>query len=765
MTEQRRGRNVSLVGAALQTVFTIVMLIVWLSTGSLAAMACLALLAGGIPLWLVTALMFYSRQMAAQEQREMEELAARDRDRAGLFEGEDADQVRPAAARQRMIERWIVPIVTLLWAAYHVALGVVVYRYGETLVAEAGDHVLTLAAEWTLGALLLAFVAFLFSRYCVGMGNVAHWRLLRATGSYLFVNVLAIAAVAIALLAGYKDYTFIDKVVAYAVPLVQWIIALEVVANLVLGYYSPRIPGQEPRPAFDSRLLNLVAEPEKVGHTVAEALNYQFGFEVSKTWFYELLSRSMVPLLLLGAVVMFAMSSLVIVHEGESAVVLHWGRIDPNSPPLGSGLHWKWPWPIDTVRRFETSKVHEVFIGVGQEREPTVVGDQEIYLWQQEHGQFEERNFLIALPSRTAGRDTQQEKEYPAVNVIKLVALIHYRIDDVYEYGFDYSDAAGVLEAIAYQQMTQYMASATLTQEVGDADRPQAIMTHGRKEAARKLFDLIQSEADRRGLGVKLTYVGFSAVHPPKESAESFEKVLEARLKQAGTRYRARSDADQTLGGAAGNPTTALRLALAIQWLSELEQLRDLARDRQELLDQLDRYIPAAREGVRFYENEVERERRQGKVERQMRTSNEVVLEAHREHLKTLKTLREQIDQGQSVDLEERAEKARAETMALLASATGEASEMINEAIAYRWSRELVERSRAQAFESEYQAYQASPHMYMLDRYLDVLDEVLPRIKKYVIGFDRENMEVRLDLQEKGGMMEQIDFRELGQGG
>ena len=58
-----------------------------------------------------------------------------------------------------------------------------------------------------------------------------------------------------------------------------------------------------------------------MGHSIAETLNYQFGFEVSKTWFYQLLSRAFVPLVVLGILVMFLISTIVIVPEGNQAVL------------------------------------------------------------------------------------------------------------------------------------------------------------------------------------------------------------------------------------------------------------------------------------------------------------------------------------------------------------------------------------------------------------------------------------------------------------
>ena len=306
-------------------------------------------------------------------------------------------------------------------------------------------------------------MAFLFSRWCLGLAGPAPWRLLRAAGSYLFANVLAIAAVAGAMLAIHQGYGQVDRIVAAVIPLIQIVLAVELLLNLLLDFYRPRVAGQEERPAFDSRLFNFIAEPGRIGHSIAEALNYQFGFEVSRTWFYQLLSRAFVPLLVVGGAVMLGMTSVVVVEQGQQVVVLHWGRTSPSCKPLEAGMHLKWPWPIDSIQRFDVSAIHEIMLGTGrerseQERQNAIVptgtfAGRELYLWTAEHGKREEKDFLVAIPPdvyRAAGGDQR-----PPVSIIKLVVLVHYVITDIYKYGFQVAEADKLLEDEAYRQMVR----------------------------------------------------------------------------------------------------------------------------------------------------------------------------------------------------------------------------------------------------------------------------------------------------------------------
>ena len=124
MMEQRRGRNVAITGAIFQFIFTAVLVAIWMVTGSLAAMACIWMLAGGGMLWLMLIILFYCRQLARREQMELAEIAAQSSTGQTIFETEKDLKHIPATARLRFVERWIVPVFTLLWAAFHAAVGV-----------------------------------------------------------------------------------------------------------------------------------------------------------------------------------------------------------------------------------------------------------------------------------------------------------------------------------------------------------------------------------------------------------------------------------------------------------------------------------------------------------------------------------------------------------------------------------------------------------------------------------------------------------------
>ena len=746
MTESRRGKNVALVGAVLQCGFIAAALLAWLKSDSLAAMSCLWVLIGGLATWLVTILLFYCRQMVDQETAELEDIAAKGGAEGAMFSLADGE-LPPAQRQLRWVQRWLIPIFTLLWALGHATAAVMVCRY-----LQRSD---TIAREPAIGALfmlLAAFPGFLLGYYCMGMGRQGAWRPLRATGSYMLVSVYLAVAAGASLAIGYFGYPGWEHYVAYIAPLVQIVLAAELVLNLVLDFYRPRLAGQDYRPSFDSRLLNTIAEPARMGHSIAEALNYQFGFEISKTWFYKLVGRAMTPLLICGVLILGAMSSVVIVNDGQQAVLRRMGRFDPSRGLLAPGIHLKLPWPFEMADMFDVQGVHELLLGSSGDRtqeeiDATIANGREMCLWKQEHGHQKEMDFLIAVPPRRThakSSNVSGEKPPPPVNIIKLMVSVHYVVTDPYRFGYRFADGSHVLQCLASREMTRYCASATLDSPVQDssADSPEAIMTYGRQHAGEEMQRRIQATADQLDLGVRLTRVGLISVHPPSRVAGEFESVLCAQRAQEQQRFAAEAVANQMLAEVAGSPTGALKLALAIRKLENLEELQRQRSNPVQFQAKIAEHLRVAAENVKELHREIETERQMGKIHEGDKTRTEQLAgdyEAYRAMLGSVAAAGPQnFDAGLLT-------QASVEVDKQFAEAVGEPAKLVAEASSYRWSKELQEQARSESLPKELLAYNASPRMYMLDRWLDVWAKALPGIYKYVLAVEPQKVEFWLD--------------------
>jgi len=728
------------------------MLAIWLATGSLAAMTTVWLLAGGVALWLMVLLLFYTRQLERREAIELEEIASD----SSIFQGDDKSQTQPMAARLVFIERWVTPIFTLLWAGWNGTMAVVVWR---TTVTDPADK-LAYASQGTLFAILIGFLAFLFSRYSTGMGAKVQWRPLRATGGYLLAGALAIGASGAAMLAAWQGYEEVDYWVAMAIAAIMMTLALELVINFVLDMFRPRMAGQESRLSFDSRLLGLMAEPDRVGHSLADAVNYQFGFEVSRTWFYRLLVKSFIPLVLLGAAVLVAISSIVIVNEGQECVVSRFGRRpDPDRTLKTPGIYFKLPWPIETTRAFDTGHLYEFQLGAGHDQEPDVIMDgtfkgREMALWTEEHGHHEEQDFLLAVSPES--RKNSGESKAAAVSIIKLGASVQYRITDAYKFGYKYANAGEMIESVASREMVRYCSSATLDTPIeGDAkDRPEAIMTYGRQKAAERLKARIEDALKELDIGVQIVSVAFQIVHPPAEAAESFEDVIAARLRQHQQRYRAQARAVAALSGVAGNPPSALRLALAISTSEKLAALPSPADKPKQFTAAIDEHIRIAKGQATELEKEIAQDTSRGKS---VKPSDESVDSLHSlldDYNKQIANFERLKNDKTTKLLDTLIAEARDQADdRLMNLKTGSASVLIAKASADRWRLEMSERGKAESFARQSMLYQAAPQTYMLDRWLDAWDDVLDGKHKRVIGLDPNRIEHWLKWEGQSGAL------------
>ncbi len=750
MQASKRGQRVASGGLAAQAL--LIGLAIWMYvSGAPGAAAALWLIVAPVPIWVFTLILFYCRYLQRREEFELAELASKSQAES-IFSEADEEQVHLAANRVRWMERWVVPVFTLLLAAYHLGLGVMLLRGirrigGTALLMDPAD-----AAGGFFVALGGGFVAFLFGRYALGMAKVKSWRMLRAPGSYVSTNAAVFLLLAVVMATEYFGITAIGGAVAYVLPIFMIFISGELLLNFVLDLYRPRVPGADRRFSYDSRLLNLIASPERLGHSIAEAVNYQFGFEVSSTWFYRLLQRTIVPLLLGGALIIWLLTGVVVVDEGEQYVHLHLGQSEGVLVPRARP-YLIWPWPIDTTRKFQTGRIHEIVLGLGETRQGAPdahryeedQAEPHVRLWGEEHGDRRELDTLVARVSP----EPSKEGQAPALGITKLVVSVRYVIDTdaIHQFGYEHTAPARLLAHVARGELIKYAASATLDTPL--PERPggtgEAIMTSGRGRAVRQLQDRISAAADRLRLGVKIVRVEMLACHPPVTLAEAFEKVAIAEREQERTRHQAQANARKILAGVAGDPDEALALAQEISILGDLERLkmlplqqrpgksRELQSRTQTLLDELDKEIR-----LESLLGRISPDSGQLTPAQRLRKRRQV-------HMDMLKAIESSsgYDVGAAYDRQQQA------VSGLFRTVQGEAAEVLAQARATRWQKEFNERARRETFEIELKGYRAAPRVYRADKYLEVLTEILRGRRKYVLGVDPDRVEKWFDAEEK----------------
>ena len=266
---------------------------------------------------LVLAIQFHQRALAEQEKLDMTHLDKSDQasaifqakaERAGLF--------HIAQQRLALLEKWFIPIFSALIAIYQVAIGLYLLKAIPTAELLETQQPLVCAICMTA----IAFVSFLLSRYATGMSSGAEdmgFKPLKAAGSLLLGVAVLSFALAIALALIQFNISILMDAINWVVPVLLVLLGAETALNVVLDIYRPRLKAQYSRTAFDSRLLGIINEPGEIFRSAASAIDYQFGFKVSQTWFYKLLEKAIVPLVLFAAATLYLLSCFVVLAPKE----------------------------------------------------------------------------------------------------------------------------------------------------------------------------------------------------------------------------------------------------------------------------------------------------------------------------------------------------------------------------------------------------------------------------------------------------------------
>lgn len=579
----RRAELVSLVGLLLQVIGLVLVLLLGVANQAPSVRVESWHWLGGVPIWILLLVVFHQKRLEALEHLELGELR-RQREQAGqtaLFEVE-AEDMLVASRRLKTILRYVMPTVTVLLAAYLVGMGALLWvaaGKGAQLNVENAVEIRYVRVSMALLA-GLTFATFILSRMVVGVAKDSACRLLRAGGNYLTGNCFA--ALTLVGVLGLTDFGFRtpELIVAWVIPALMVVLGIELVLNLILEMYRPRMPGSEPRPVLESRLLGLISEPGDVARSIAEAMNYQFGFEISRTWFYQLLQRALGPLVLFQLGSLLALTVFVVVNPGQQALIERFGEF--RGEKLQPGLHFKWPWPVERARIVDTGKIREVLLGTTPNENEEHHDEGAVVLWTAEHDE-DEYDVLVSPPADAKYRvaasqpstvDGDGRVNSVSVHLLRIVASLRYQVNDPVAYEYNYSNPGQVLLSTIQEAFLHFAASR-------DSDQ---LMTAERYKVNRELHDELANRIRQMDppLGVELVDASLVGVHPPPAVATAYEQVGAGELIYAQMVGQARSYANARLSSLAGSSWLAKELSKAIDAadLATTSAQADAARKR-----------------------------------------------------------------------------------------------------------------------------------------------------------------------------------------
>jgi Cu+-exporting ATPase len=197
----------------------------------------------------------------------------------------------------------------------------------------------------------------------------------------------------------------------------------------------------------------------------------------------------------------FVLSGFYIIGPNETGIIQRFGKKQP--PYRQPGLHYKLPWPVETLTRVRPNQVRTIEIGF---RSTAVQPDAEpaAYEWNVQHrsGRFQRK------PEESLMLTGDQ-------NMIELNAVVHYDLARPDDFLFRQLDSDATVRAAA-ESALQSVITAT------DLD---AVLTSGRIEIETKAAAALQTRLDRYAAGVRVLGLRLQDVHPSLEVVDAFRDV------------------------------------------------------------------------------------------------------------------------------------------------------------------------------------------------------------------------------------------------
>ena len=462
-----------------------------------------------------------------QEKLDLDELA-RSRGSATLFEGKDAE-VFPAQRSRVQFERFFVPAFTVLLLALQTTAAIVLWRW-----LNRPEAVVPFRQEMVAMSLLalLALILFLIGRFSATLARIENHRLLRPSASYLLLGAYLCIISAAAIAGARVELPRTDIIVARIFTILLFVAAAETLILLILEIYRPRLKGKIGRPLYDSRFVGLLGQPEGLVATAAQTLDYQFGFKVSETWFYQMLKNAFGWLLLFQFLALLLSTCVVFIETGEQGVLERFGK-PVQSALLAPGGHLKWPWPIDKVYRYRSDQIQTLHVGAPEDEDDH---GSKVEVWAAAHGK--EENFLVANREQSSDStaDSPEARKAPPVSLLSVSIPVQFQINDLMQWAYNHEDSSNLLQQIATRETVRYLVS------IDTED----LMSRGRLEASEALRGRIQAAANQAQLGAKVLFVGLQDIHPPVKVAAEYEKVVGATHQRQAKILMAEADAIST---------------------------------------------------------------------------------------------------------------------------------------------------------------------------------------------------------------------------
>jgi membrane protease subunit HflK len=212
-------------------------------------------------------------------------------------------------------------------------------------------------------------------------------------------------------------------------------------------------------------------------------------WEDVKKAFHHINPAKAVLSLIAGVLCVYVLTGIYVVNPGEQAIIKRFGAIA--DLPVGEGIHYRFPWPIDEVQKINVSEVRRADVG-------------------------------ISLPEHMHSEDSPESVQLLTgdENIIMSQAIVHYQVKDAakFLYRVNAND----------EQLVRNSVEAALVEVLANIPVDD-VLSVGKVEAQNAIAQKTQDILDLYDSGIQVTVFNIQAIVPPNEVANAFRDVTAAR--------------------------------------------------------------------------------------------------------------------------------------------------------------------------------------------------------------------------------------------
>jgi len=353
---------------------------------------------------------------------------------------------------------------------------------------------------------LFAFKSILIyniAKYLKGLTQETKLSSIATLSGLSFYQLLFLALCICGLLGQSSSFINLPAYVSYGISFLSLFYILEVFVRSILSFYgllsspfSPQCPS-----------IITLKENKSIGKETKNIIQYQFG-DLAKTQSQVQEKAFKLSLFLIFCILLS--TSIKKVDLGHIAYIEFLGN---PSKKVEAGYHLIPPWPLGKLRSVNTHKIHRITSGSPNINTPVI--------WKESHSP-NETYYLVQI----SGDNKNLPVEDYAIN-----SVLSFRIDNPYLYLYKHENPRVILNKLLERCISFNLITNTTENIFGEH---KSTLEHNMKNELNNLIT-------KHELGIQLIDFSIIQIHPPKDTVESFESTISARIDKADTMLKAKT--------------------------------------------------------------------------------------------------------------------------------------------------------------------------------------------------------------------------------